>query len=273
MGLSGGLDSSTIAFLVKEALGRERIFALILPERDSDPENIKNARNIAKALDLNYKEIDLTPILEKIGVYKLSIEKIPQNRNLIESFIKKQKTPSLFAQGFSSFYEEVELAGPIKKIFSKIKNETAALVTLKTRLRMVFLYYFARLKNYLVLGTSDKTEWQIGYYDGDAIVDVQPLLHLYKTQIRKLAEFLGVPKEIIEKPSSGDIFGKGVANEIVIGLPYEKLDLILYYLEKGEKIEKIAPQTDIEKEKIKAISKLVSLEKLRKSLPSFLKLL
>lgn len=267
IGLSGGLNSSTIVFLANEALGKEKIFVLILPERDSDPENIKNARKVVKILDLPYREIDLSQILEKFGLYQLSVEKLPQNRNFLETFIKISKTPFLFSQGFFSFYTEFKISTMTKKFLSKYRNEILALVTLKTRLRMVFLYYYARLKNYLVLGTSDKTEWTIGYYDGDVIVDIQPLLHLYKTQIKKLAEFCGVPKEIIEKPSSGDIFGKGIANEIVIGMPYQTIDSILYYLEKGYSIERIADLLGVERKGIVAISNLITFEKIRKSIP------
>ncbi len=265
IGLSGGLNSSTVAFLAKEVLGRDKVFSLILPERDSDPENLENARKVAKILELNYREIDLSPILEKFGLYQLSIEKFPQNRILLEAFLKKLKISSLFGRGFFSFYPGVSIS--TKKFFSKYRNEALALVTLKTRVRMVFLYYYARLKNYLVLGTSDRTESSIGYYDGDMIADVQPLLHLYKTQVKELGRFCGVPKEIVEKPSSGDIFGKGVANETVIGMSYQRIDSILYCLEKKYSIEEIVNLLGIKREGVEVISKLISFEKIRKSIP------
>lgn len=89
IGLSGGLDSSTVAYLAKNVLRKEKIFGLILPERDSDPRNIEDGKRIAKELDLNVKEIDLTPFLEKFGVYQLSVEKLPQNKKLAEGMIKR----------------------------------------------------------------------------------------------------------------------------------------------------------------------------------------
>lgn len=269
IGLSGGLDSSTVVYLAKNALGKEKILALILPERDSNLKNIENAKLIAKKLDLNFKEIDLSPFFGKMGIYELSIEKMPQNRKLLEGFIKKLKIPSLFAFGFPTFFSEgKKFKGFTGKIFSKYKNETLALVNAKTRLRMVFLYYYAALENYLVCGTSDKTEWNIGFYDGDAIVDIQPLIHLYKTQIKQLASFLGVPKEIIQKPSSGDLFGKGLPNEILIGLSYEILDSILYGLEHRYSREEIIKATGVKKEQIEIVLKLIETEKIRKSLSS-----
>lgn len=120
------------------------------------------------------------------------------------------------------------------------------------------------------MGTSDKSEWQIGYYDGDAIVETQPLIYLYKTQIKNLALTLGLPKNIIEKPSSGDIFGRGIANEVIIGMPYETLDSILYGLEKDLPIEEITHLTGRSQKEIESISQLTKLAKIRKSLPSFL---
>lgn len=158
----------------------------------------------------------------------------------------------------------------IGRALSRYGRQVAAIAAVKTRSRMVFLYYYAALNNYLVVGTSDKTEWSIGYYDGDAIVDIQPLVHLYKTQIRRLAAYLGLPKKIIEKPSSGDIFGKGLANEAVIGLSYELLDSILHGLEHCCSIKEIMDLTGASEKQIQAILQLVETDKIRKCLPSSL---
>ena len=133
---------------------------------------------------------------------------------------------------------------------------------------MVFLYYYAALNKYLVAGTSDKTEWSIGYYDGDAIVDIQPLLHLYKTQIRQLASWLGLPNNIVDKPSSGDIFGKGLPNETVIGLSYNLLDSILCGLEHGCSAEEVVGASGATEKQIQLVRQLVETDNIRKCLPS-----
>ncbi len=265
IGLSGGLNSSTVAFLAKEALGPHRIFSLILPEKDSDPKNIEHGREVAKILGVSFREIDITPILERFGVYGLFVERLPQSRRLLEGFLKRFQISSLFLKGLFSFYPDTTVLKT--RFFSKYKNQALALATLKTRLRMVFLYYYARLRNYLVLGTSDKTEWSIGYYDGDVITDIQPLLHLYKTQIRELSRFCGVIEEILEKQSSGDFFGRGIPNETVIGLPYEIIDSILFCLERGDPTDRISSLLGIETEKIEGIRRLLAFEKTRRSLP------
>lgn len=275
IGLSGGLNSSTVAYLCKSVLKKERILGLILPERDSDPRNIEDARMIAREFDLSVKEMSLSPLLKKMGVYKLGVEKIPQNRKLteklVEKFQKSLKEPSLFASGFPFFFgKKIERKGKIGKAILKYEKEVAALVTAKTRLRMLLLYYFSALNDSLVCGTSDKTEWSIGYYEGDAICDIQPLVHLYKTQIRQLAHYLRLSPNILEKPSSGDLFGKGLANEIVVGLSYELLDSILYGLNNKYSIKGISELTGATEKQIKAIFQLVETDKTRKTLPSSL---
>ena len=279
IGLSGGLDSSTVAYLCKKVLGKEKILALILPEKDSNPRNIEDARIVAKELDLIRKEIDLTSFFEEIGIYTLSIEKISQDRKLIDDLISENrklvddfiKTSKELPSGFPNFYgKKNEFEDSIEKLFPGYTNEMAALITAKTRLRMIFLHYYAALNHYLVIGTSDKSEWNIGYYDGDAIVQIQPLLHLYKTQIRQLASYLGVPKNIIEKTSSADLFGIGLPNEVLIGLSYELLDSILYGLDHQYSAKEIITLTGAKEEQIEAVVQLVAADKIRKSLPSFL---
>ncbi len=101
------------------------------------------------------------------------------------------------------------------------------LANLRSRIRMVVLYYFANLYDYLVAGTGDRSEDLIGYFTkyGDGGVDFLPISHLYKTQVRKLAEFLGVPENIAHKPSSPQLYpGHRATDEIP--LDYDRLDTV-----------------------------------------------
>ena len=79
-----------------------------------------------------------------------------------------------------------------------------ALGNLRARIRMNVLYYYANLKNLIVLGSSDKSEFNIGYFTkfGDGAADVLPIVSLYKTQVRELARHLGINEDIITKKSS-----------------------------------------------------------------------
>lgn len=96
------------------------------------------------------------------------------------------------------------------------------------RMRMIILYYYANLQNYLVAGTSDRSEAFIGFFTkyGDGGVDFLPIIHLLKTQVRGLAEFLGVPDKISQKPSSPQLYpGHKATDEIPVD--YDLLDPIL----------------------------------------------
>jgi len=102
------------------------------------------------------------------------------------------------------------------------------MANIRARIRMIILYYYANLRNYLVAGTGDRSESLIGYFTkyGDGGVDFMPICHLYKTQVRELARHLGVPERIAYKPSSPQLYpGHKATDEIPID--YSKLDLIL----------------------------------------------
>ncbi|MEM1538791.1 MAG: NAD+ synthase [Candidatus Bathyarchaeia archaeon] len=125
---------------------------------------------------------------------------------------------------------------------------------LKARLRMAYLYYYANRFNLIVCGSSDKSEVMIGYFTkwGDAAADIAPLMDLYKTQVRKLAKHIGIPEDIVNKPSSPSLW-PGQMAEDEIGIKYEVLDLILYGLEHFMKPEEIAHQLGLEKELVEKV--------------------
>jgi len=99
---------------------------------------------------------------------------------------------------------------------------------------MICLYYFANARNYLVVGTGNKSELSIGYFTkyGDGAADILPLGDVLKTEERALAEELGIPRMIIEKPPSAGLWA-GQTDEGEIGMSYEMLDRILTLLDSG----------------------------------------
>ena len=110
-----------------------------------------------------------------------------------------------------------------------------AVANLKPRLRMICLYYFANKLNYLVVGTGNKSEIAIGYFTkyGDGAADILPLGDVLKTEEKKLAEELDIPREIIEKVPSAGLW-EGQTDEGEIGMGYEDLDMIILALERGD---------------------------------------
>jgi len=109
-----------------------------------------------------------------------------------------------------------------------------AKANLKPRLRMLTLYYFANSLGYLVTGTDNRTESFTGYFTkyGDGGVDILPISHLLKREVRKLAMELGVPQEIINKPPSAGLWD-GQTDEKEMGITYDQLDTIIEGLAAG----------------------------------------
>ena len=102
---------------------------------------------------------------------------------------------------------------------------------------MSIIYYFANQKNYLVSGTGNKSEILIGYFTkhGDGACDMEPIGDLYKTEVFKLSEYLGISQAILEKPPRAGLWN-GQTDEDEIGMGYNLLDQILYlYTEKDLK--------------------------------------
>ena len=147
----------------------------------------------------------------------------------------------------------------IHKEYSKvIEPNDKALGNLRARIRMNVLYYYGNSKNLLVLGSSDKSEFNIGYFTkfGDGAADVLPIASLYKTQIREMAGYLDIPKSIINKKSSPHLWPNHEA-EHEIGATYEEIDTILYcILELKLPIDKISNTAGISEEKVQKIYQL-----------------
>ena len=144
----------------------------------------------------------------------------------------------------------------IHKVYSNyLEPEKRALGNLRARIRANIIYYYANLKNLLVLGTSDKSEYSIGYFTkfGDGCADLLPISNLYKTQIREFAKILGIPDNIITKKSSPNLWKDHDAEE-EIGISYEEIDSILYCIEKRLSVDEIAKMTEIKKEFVEKIS-------------------
>jgi NAD+ synthase len=133
-----------------------------------------------------------------------------------------------------ALYKSVPIFDPIEKICKG---------NMKARTRMTYWYYYANKLNRIVCGSSDKSETMMGYFTkwGDVAADIHPIMDLYKTQVRKLANHIDVPKPIITKPSSPALW-PGQTAETELGIEYEQLDLVLFGLEHFMKPERIAEE-------------------------------
>ena len=124
----------------------------------------------------------------------------------------------------------------------------------KARLRAMVLYYFANTEHGLVVGTGDKSEIMLGYFTkfGDGACDLLPLADLYKTSVRNLAKHLGIPERIRVKASSPELW-PGQTAEKELGLSYEKLDKILWGLERWMTPAEIADEAGLKPQMVRKV--------------------
>ena len=184
IGLSGGIDSSVAYRILVEALPRDKILTLIMPDkRVTPPNDTLDAIELARQFGVDYNVIEISGIVDR-------------------------------------FLESIGRTG------SRI-----AVGNLRARVRAGLLYFFANDANGVVVGTSDRSEILIGYYTkyGDGAADIHPIACLYKSQVRRLARELGLPREIYEKPSAPRLWENHLAED-ELKIKYEDIDLILYAL-------------------------------------------
>jgi len=129
--------------------------------------------------------------------------------------------------------ESIPISKMVKSLIDSagVEGTKIARANVEARVRMVILYYYANALGYLVAGTGDRSESLLGYFTkgGDGQVDFLPIAHLYKTQVRALGAHLGLPRKIVEKPASPQLWpGQKASDEIPA--EYDKLDVVLHYL-------------------------------------------
>lgn len=149
------------------------------------------------------------------------------------------------------------------------KADQKAIGNLTARIRMNILYYFAASRNSLVVGTSDKSEIWIGYFTkwGDGGSDLMPLAGLYKTQVRELASFLGVPQSLIGKKSSPRLW-PGQLAETELGMDYDTIDLVLHCLvDKKMKPAQGAKKLSVPLKKVKKVELMIKKNAHKRAMP------
>lgn len=267
LGMSGGIDSSITAILTTRALGPDKVLALLMPERDSSPQSKTDALKVINMLGIQYREVNLTPILTAIGIYKLIPLRFLGVRGIKEAVVKEQHRRQAAAIGELPF--RAGLLGTRELGTQKeLINAGNAYARVKHRIRLVILYYYADLENRLVVGTTNKSEAMTGFVVkwGDNVADIEPILPLYKTQVRQLAAYLGVPREIIEKAPSPDLL-PGIVDEVALGIDYETLDKILWGLEQGWDTGQIISTFGVEEAQVEHVREMVRRSQHMRELP------
>lgn len=138
------------------------------------------------------------------------------------------------------------------------KPEKEGLGNVRARIRMTYLYSFANRENQLVLGTGNRTEYLLGYFTkyGDGATDIAPLLGLYKTEVKQVAEEIGLDRKFIEKKPTAGLW-EGQTDEEEIGASYEVIDKVLKELvDEGKDAEEVSETADVDLETVRDLEEM-----------------
>jgi len=189
LGLSGGIDSTTTAHVAVEALGADGVHGLVMPSEVNAADNMSDAERVAEDLGIEYDVLDINPIYESF------LDAYPEED--VESRVD---------------------ADPLRTAAGNVR----------VRIRGVLNYFVANAENRVVLGTGNRSETLTGYFTkyGDQAVDCNPIGNLYKQQVRQLAAAMDVPRDLVMKTPSAEMW-LGQTDEEEMGLDYDTLDAVL----------------------------------------------
>lgn len=234
--ISGGIDSSVTAALCVRAIGAERVVGLLMPEKHSSDETPALSNKIADHLGIEKIDEDITNILEAMGFYR-------KYDDIVSSIIPEYGTewkskiiiPDITKTKGFTFFSIIAQAPDGMQIKKRLPFEAylgiVAATNFKQRTRKMLEYYHADRLNYAVVGSPNRLEYDQGFFVkcGDGAADIKPIAHLYKTQVYDLAEYLGIPGEIIQRVPTTDTYSLHQGqDEFYFSLPYTQMDLCLY---------------------------------------------
>ncbi|MCL2862817.1 MAG: NAD(+) synthase [Methanimicrococcus sp.] len=274
LGLSGGLDSAVVAALSVKAAGARNVYPIFFYDEglESNTESTKNTNNInntnntkstKNADNTEFASTDLEDALALTDRLDLPLQRI----NLSLLFSAAKSSFAVRSAPLSDF--------KVNSLFWEFGETPKTSGNLKARLHMSLLYYYANKKNLLVIGTKNKTEHLTGYFTkyGDGGVDIDPIAHLYKTEVRLLARHLSLPDSIIRKtPSAG--FWDGQSDEEDMGIRFDQLDPLLRFFEtrgttvKSKGLKNLLQDLEITDKQYESVLRLMAAAKHKQKPPS-----
>lgn len=261
LGLSGGIDSSVVAALAVRAFGPERVFGIMMPEKDSDEDSLALAELLAESLGIETVVENITPMLDGAGCYQRRDAAI---QSVIPEFRPDWKSklvlPSLL-QGSRFSLSSIVVQSPSgerqqARLTLDAYQTIVAATNFKQRCRKMVEYYHADRLRYAVAGTPNRLEYDQGFFvkQGDGAADFKPIAHLYKTQVYQLADHLGVPVVIQMRPPTTDTYSLPQSQEeFFFSVPYDKLDCCLFGLNHGFTAEDVATGIGLSTEQVEFV--------------------
>lgn len=237
VGLSGGIDSSLVAYLASDAIGPERLLCVLMPYRTSDPASRSDGEEVVRRLGCRSALVDITP--------------------MVDGYYEHAAPPA----DTSPAGEALEAVGHTRR------GNFAA------RTRMAVLYDLSVVWGGLVVGTSNKTETLIGYTTifGDNAAAFQPIGDLYKTQVRQMATAIGVPERIIAKAPSADLW-PGQTDEEEVGFRYAEIDRLLYWMVDKRRSDEELVAMGFAADTVARVGRMVAVSEFKRQVPPIAKI-
>ena len=206
IGLSGGKDSAVCLALMVKAIGNNNVLSLWLPSNSKESDKV-DAKELANSFNVELREFDLTKYTNDY------LNDLKELNNVCDEDLVNVN------------------------------------INIKPRLRMLTLYSYAAMmtsvkkKNYIVVGTSNKSERFVGYFTkgGDGVSDIAPIADLYVDEVIKIGEYLGVPEKIIHKTPDDGL--SGISDEEKLGFTYKDVKKVSEEIETGIEDKSIDSKT------------------------------
>lgn len=250
--ISGGIDSSVSAALAVQAVGKNRVFGILMPETESSSTSLDRGTQLAEHLGIEYVVKNIGSTLKEIGCYE-------ERDNAIKS---------VFPEYGDGWLNKIIISGGLEGAINHFKlvvqdpdgNEQTRTLPLKAyltivaatnykqRIRKTIEYFYADKLNYAVVGTPNRLEYDQGFFvkNGDGSADIKMIAHLYKSQVYAMAKHLGLPDDVCNAIPTTDTYTlQQGQDEFYFALPYAKMDVAVAYLNAGRSAADLAAAIDI----------------------------
>lgn len=263
IGISGGIDSSVCLALATKAFGPEKVLGVLMPEKDSSPDSEVLAKALAEKYGVKTIKEEITHALTGFRCYQRRDEAVKRifpeydpETHKMKIGIKQRALNTNLPPVFSLTI--IDEKGNSRDQILPVREylQIVAASNFKQRSRMAMLYYHAESLHYAVIGTPNKHEQEQGFFVkyGDGGADVMPIGNLYKTQVYQLAEYLGVPRKIIERTPTTDTYpAEQTQEEFFYQLPFDLMDRYWYGYENGYSAKEVAEVMGETEEKVEAL--------------------
>lgn len=262
VGVSGGIDSSVVLALCIKALGNKRVLAVMLPEKESNPDSLRLGKILTSKLSVPFIVEDITKMLDGFECYRRRDEAV---KRIFPEYDKSYRMKITLlkdneGKGMLNFFNLIIVSPDGEEKISRLPldeyRQIVAASDFKQRCRMSMLYYYAEMNHFSVIGTGNKNEHDLGFFVkfGDGAADIMPIAHLLKTQVNQLAEYLEIPEEIQRRiPTTDTYSAEQTQEEFFFREPFNLLDLIWFGWENGISSKEISKVLELDENYVKNV--------------------